>query len=144
VVKRDNMTGMRALLPALLVCLCGACAPAPPSIVGSYARDRVNARDDPDWRGLVGEWRAEYRSDGHLIVHGANGLDVDSRYRLDGDVLTLTDLGGSASCRDEGVDYASGRYRIRLSGDQLRFEVLRDECTGRRSVITSHPLRRLR
>ena len=138
---------MRALTSSLVLSLCCACTPAPqatPSIVGHYVRLRVNARDDPDWSGIVGDWSAEYRNDGHLIVHGANGLTVDSRYRLEGDVLTLTDIDGSGSCRLDGVDDASGRYRIRFVGDELHFSVLRDECGGRRSVITSHPLRRLR
>ena len=112
--------------------------------MGRYVRARVEARDRPDWRGIVGDWRAEYRGDGHLLVHGANGLTVESLWRLDGDALTLSDVEGSAACRLDGVDTASGRYRIQFLGDELRLTVLRDECAGRRSVIESHPLRRVR
>lgn len=137
---------MRTLLSLLLALAGTACSvPAPPpSIIGLYARARIHARDDPDWRGVIGDWSAEYRRDGHLIVHGANGLTVDSRYRLDRDVLTLTDVDGSGSCRLDGIDTASGRYRVHFIGDELHFDVLRDECAGRRSVILSHPLRRVR
>ena len=124
--------------------LAGCAAPDPPTLVGRYVRDRVSAVDDPDWRGVVGDWSAEYRADGILVVHGANGLDLQSRWQLDGDVLTLTDLAGSGvgSCRLAGVDFASGRYRVERRGAELRFHVLRDECGGRRSVLLSHPRRR--
>jgi hypothetical protein len=136
------------ILPFLLafaIAACSATAPTTPAaLIGKYERTRISARDNPDWRGLVGDWTAEYRADGHLLVRGAHGLMVDSRYRLDGDVLTLTDLEGSGSCRLDGVDAASGRYRIHFVGEELHFDVLRDECGGRRSVLLSHPLRRIR
>jgi len=136
------------ILPFLLALVGTACSTtAPPdatALVGRYMRARINARDDPDWRGIVGDWQAEYRGDGHLIVRGAHGLDVDSLWSLAGDVLTLTDMAGSGACRLDGVDAASGRYRIRFIGDELHFVVLRDECAGRRSVLLTHPLRRIR
>ena len=129
-------------VPLLLLAACGASPP--PVLVGYYVRDRVNARDDPEWRGLVGAWHSEYRSDGHLIVHGPGGMTVDSLWRLDGDVLTLADATGSGSCRLDGVDVASGRYRVRWNGDELHLEPLRDECDSRREMIQRFPLRRVR
>jgi len=129
----------------LLLLACGACADqAPTTIVGRYVRQQVTARDDPSWRGVVGEWSQEYRSDGRLIVHGAGGMDVESQYRLDGDVLTLNDIGGSGACRTQGIDAGSARYRVHFSGDIVRFDALQDACIGRRSVMTTHALHRVR
>jgi len=131
-----------ALLPLLLAC--AACSDTgQPGIVGQYVRQPLSARDDPSWRGVVGEWQQEYRSDGHLIVHGA-GMDIDSLYRLDGDILTLDDIAGSGACRAQGIDAGSARYRVHFDGDSVRFDALHDECVGRRSVMTTHQLRRVR
>ena len=100
---------------ALFIVLLVACAAAAeaPPPIGRHVRARVSAIDDPDWRGIVG------------------------------DALTLSDLAGSGSCRVSGIDFAAGRYRIERPGDEIRFLVLRDECGGRRSVLLSHPLRRV-
>lgn len=99
-----------ALLPLLLAC--AACADqAPPTLVGRYVRQPLTARVDPSWRGIIGEWRQEYRAGGHLIARGPGGMSVDSLHRLDGDFLTLHDLAGSASCHASGIDSSSARYR---------------------------------
>lgn len=140
---------MKYTIPGIVIVMLLGCAPAAPQqvIVGRYVRARVNARDNPAWRGIVGDWDTEYRADGHLLVRGPNGQRVDSRWHLDGDVLTIDDSNdnaGDMSCRLSGIDTASGRYRIRFVGDELHFRALRDECDGRRNVIETHPLRKVR
>src|ERR1041385_3346427 len=78
-----------------LVVLSAACAkPAPPTLVGRYVRQTFIARDDPSWRGVVGDWIHEFRGDGRLIVRQVGGMGIESRYWLDGDILTITDLSG--------------------------------------------------
>ena len=130
--------------PLLLVFLLGACAPpAGPRLVGRYVQQPFTARDEPSWRGVVGSWTHEFRSDGLLIVQQTGGMTIESRYRLDGDILTITDLSGSGSCRHFGSDAASARYRVRFDGDLLRYEPLLDECTPRRTGMTVHPWRRV-
>jgi len=138
---------MRLLLPMLLAFTMAACSdsePTPRSIVGRYAQVRINARDNPAWRAIVGDWQHEYRSDGHLIVREIGGMTIDSLYRLDDDVLTLNDVSGSGSCRLLGVDVGSARYRVHFFDGGIRFEVVRDECMGRRTGMTIHPWLRVR
>ena len=125
-----------------LVVLFAACSkPAPPALVGRYLQQTFTARDDPSWRGVVGDWIHEFRGDGRLRQVG--GMGIESRYRLDGDILTITDLSGTGSCRHFGSDTASARYRVHFDGDLLRYEPLHDECTPRRTGMTIHPWRRV-
>lgn len=98
-------------------------------------QERINARDYPNWIGIVGDWYTEYRADGRHVVHGPNGLRIDGRWRLDGDVLTINDANDIAV----HIDTASARYRIRFVGDELYCEALRDECGSRRIGMTIHP-----
>jgi hypothetical protein len=135
------MRRTRLLLP-LIVLFAGCAKAAPPTLVGRYQQQTFTARDDPSWRGVVGDWTHEFRADGRLIVRHTGGMGIEARWRLDGDVLTITDLSGSGSCRHFGSDSASARYRVHLDGDLLRYEPLRDECTPRRSGMTIHPWRR--
>jgi hypothetical protein len=140
------MHANRAAAMLLTILAFGACSRAPDrqDIVGHYAT-RFTARDDVPWRGIVGDWEAEYRADRHLIVHHGS-FNVEALYRLDGDILTITDLNGSASCRQDGVDIASARYRVHFieTGLGMRIEPLRDECDGRRFVRSSHTWQRIR
>jgi hypothetical protein len=132
---------LRIVAPTLFALACAACAaPATPTdLVGRYVQARVNATDAPAWRALVGDWTHEYRADGHLIVQQIGGMHIETRYRIDGDILTLDDIGGSGSCRPLGVDVGSARYRVHFIAGGVRFEALRDECMGRRTGMTIHP-----
>jgi len=137
-------TPMRSMLLIAAVALAGCGhAEVPRGIVGRYAQGRVNARDNPVWRAIVGDWQHEFRSDGHLIVQQIGGMQINTRYRLDGDILTFDDLGGSGSCRPLGVDFGSARYRVHVLQDGVRYEALRDECPGRRTGMTLHPWLRI-
>ncbi len=127
-----------------LALLMSACTRAPEShsILGHYFM-RVTARDGPPFRIIVGDWKTEYRADGHLIVQQIGGWNIESLYHLDGDILTLTDIGGSGSCRQMGVDAGSARYRVHYIDSGIQFEPLRDECSGRRIGMTVHALQRI-
>ena len=138
---------MKPRIAAVAIAALTACAPAPtPShaLVGRYVQAHVAARDAPAWRAIVGDWTHEYRADGHLIVQEIGGLQIDTLYRFDGDILTLNDLGGSGSCRHLGTDVGSARYRVHFLDNGIRYEALRDECGGRRTGMTIHPWLRIR
>jgi hypothetical protein len=137
--------GAIALLLATFALIGCAPAPAPSGIVGRYT-DSLVARDDPGWRGLVGDWVHEYRADGHVIIRqiGGMNMNMEALYRLDGDILILTDLGGVGSCRHFGVDYGSARYRIHFTDTGMRVEPLLDECTPRRFGMSVHTWQRIR
>jgi hypothetical protein len=111
-----------------------ACASAPDSagIVGRYAM-HVSARDNPAWRGMIGDWDFEFGADGRLRARqsGGKGMAIDMLYRYEAGVLTINDLAGNGSCRHFGVDMASAAYRIRFVDSGFEARPLRDECTPR-------------
>jgi hypothetical protein len=63
---RDEPLPLRRRASSLLsvVVLFAACAkPAPPALIGRYVQQTFTARDDPSWRGVVGDWIHEFRSE---------------------------------------------------------------------------------
>ena len=126
-------------------CALAACSPATPDFAGRYL-EHIDARDNPPWRDLIGDFEFDFRADGELHVHQVDGTRVDAlaRWRLDGDRLTISETGGASSCRESGLDLASALYRVEYLGDGIALHVLRDECRGRREAIPLQPLRRIR
>lgn len=122
--------------------LCG-CAPSPQGIEGRYLL-RVEARDDPPWRGMLGNWIADFRADGRLDVRQVGGVSVEARYRVRGDLLMIDDFHGDGACRENGADLASALYRIRFVDGNLIMQPLRDECRGRRESLPIRAWQRLR
>lgn len=120
------------------------CTPSPHAIAGRYV-EHIEARDNPPWRDLIGDFEFDFRDDGELHVHQVGGTQVDAiaRWRLDGDVLTIAESGGQTSCRESGLDLASAAYRVHYLGDGIELRALRDECRGRREAIPLKPLRRI-
>lgn len=151
-----------ALMPLLLAC--AACTgQAPPTFVGRppddtrfLGRDRttivghyamhVTARDNPAWRGMIGDWNFEFTGDGRLFARQAGGkqMAIDMVYRIAGDILTINDLAGNGSCRHFGVDAASAAYRVRLLDSGFEARPVRDECTPRIYGMTLHHFERVR
>lgn len=139
---------MRTVAATLIAAVAlGACArpSAPESIVGRYTM-RVTARDNPAWRGMVGDWNFEFTGDGRLFARQAGGkqMAIDMVYRVAGDILTIDDLRGNGSCRHFGVDAASATYRIRFLDAGFAAQPLRDECTPRVYGMTLHGFERVR
>ena len=115
------------------------------TIVGRYAM-HVTARDNPTWRGMIGEWNFEFTGDGRLFARQAGGkqMAIDMVYRFADDVFTINDLAGNGSCRHFGIDYASAAYRVRFLDWGLEARPLRDECTPRIYGMTLHNFERVR
>ena len=135
------------IAPAIL--LISACEQYPQhadGIAGTYRQEPLAARDGAFYRTIVGEWKAEFRVDGHLMVREQGGANwwIESTYRLDGDILTINDLRGTGSCRPLGADIASATYRVHLTATEISYVPLRDECYGRRTGMTMHPWLRVR
>jgi hypothetical protein len=139
------MLAANAAALAIAALLLGSCAPAPQGIAGRYI-EHIDARDNPPWRDLIGDFEFDFRSDGELRVRQVGGTQVaaDARWRLDGDLLTISEYGGAGSCHASGLDLASALYRVHYVNDGIELQVLRDECRGRREAIPLRPLRRVR
>jgi hypothetical protein len=138
------MNAAPTLSLAIAALVLGGCAAPPQGIAGSYI-EHIDARDNPPWRDLIGDFQFDFRANGELRVHQVGGTQVDAlaRYRLDGDLLTIVESGGTSSCRESGVDLASALYRVRFVNDGIDLQVLRDECRGRREAMPLRPLHRM-
>jgi hypothetical protein len=125
----------------------GACASAPDDagVVGHYAM-HVSARDNPAWRGMIGDWDFEFGANGRLRAHqvGGKGMAIDMVYRFEAGILTIDDLAGNGSCRHFGVDAASAAYRVRFVDSGFEARPLRDECMPRIYGMTLHDFTRVR
>ena len=54
--------------------------------------------------------------------------------------LAIADISGPAACKGAS---AAGAYTYTLSGNQLKLKATFDQCSGRKTVLTSHPLTKI-
>jgi len=115
----------------------------PQEISGRYI-EHIDARDNPPWRDLIGDFEFVFTHDGEMTVRQIGGWQgIRAHYRLQGDLLTISEYGGTSSCRESGLDLASALYRVRFTSEGLLLQVLRDECRGRREAMPLRPFRRV-
>jgi hypothetical protein len=88
-----------------------------------------------------GEWYLVLGADSKLEVVGGGESKVKGRYTAKDGKLTVTDESGPIACLAETT--ATGTYKYTLEGKQLKLEVIKDECPGRRTALTSKPLEKL-
>ena len=55
-------------------------------------------------------------------------------------VFAITDTGGSAACT--GIQ-AAGAYTYTLKSNQLKLTATFDQCSGRKTILTTHPLTKI-
>jgi len=78
------LNGMRAVTAIATATLAlGACASAPDDagVAGHYAM-HVSARDNPAWRGMIGDWDFEFGANGRLRAHQVGGQGHGDRHGL--------------------------------------------------------------
>ena len=140
----DSSMAARSLAcAAVLAVLVSGCASDADTVVGHYV-EHIEARDNPPWRALIGDFAFDFDEHGTLTVGQIGGAQlVHARYRFDGDLLTIDESGGVSSCRESGLDLASAQYRVRHVSGGIALQVVRDECRGRREAIPLRPLRRV-
>ena len=128
---------------AFLVTALAGCTQTQQGLPGRYI-EHIDARDNPPWRDLIGDFEFVVTADGVMTVRRLGDIqDVKAHYRLDGDLLTIDEIGGVSTCRDSGLDLASALYRVQYIEGGVRLHVLRDECRGRREAMPLRPLRRV-
>lgn len=93
--------------------------------------------------GLVGKWQmtvptedgstmtvqVEMKSDGtYAVDFGVDGsAEVNGKYILDGDQVTIEDVSGPAAC----AGGQKGVYKVALDGDSMTMTRISDECENR-------------
>jgi hypothetical protein len=86
---------------------------------------------------LNGTWRLVLAKDrGYTILKNGRAV-VRGRLSVAGRVVTFGHETGPLRCT------TSGRYRWTLTGGLLSFRSYADTCSGRRTVLTARPFRRI-
>lgn len=144
------------LAAGVALALLAACAPqpiSPEAIAGTYAVTL-------DYDALVAagagggyssyykdkQMIQEFRPDGMNYWSEVNSLGVVERswgpFVLTADEILFQKDEGEASCSErwKGYDFTEeGRYKWKLDGDQLTFELISDECEGRTYTLIAQP-----
>ena len=76
-----------------------------------------------------GAFVAKFDSGGTFTLEGAGWPRLTGNWKSKGDEIELSTTGGPKGCD------GSGRYRIRVDGNHLSFDLISDECTPRRMII---------
>lgn len=85
---------------------------------------------------LEGHWTMEIQSDGDSFVTHESSGGVIGEVSVDGDEITLKDLGGELACTSPT---ASGTYSWTETDATVTFSVVSDGCDGRRFVMLYGP-----
>lgn len=105
---------------------------------GADRKDNL-LRTDLDNNSIVGVWQ---QNNGNRVVtrtffqdnkiqtdfYRDSEIDVWGYYELNGNEITITDIGGAACVSD-------GKYEYEIIGDTLRFKEILDECDGRKNGL---------
>jgi hypothetical protein len=101
----------------------------------NVASDDVAALDPSVQVALIGTWTIAFDDNGGYAVGKDNTVTAYGTWQLNGNELTLTDLGGSLSCSG---DQATGTYAISYDGSTYAFTSIDDTCQGRVFLMTVH------
>lgn len=90
---------------------------------------------------VVGNWQLSFptddggtmtvkvsmKNDGtYTVDFGVDGtIEVNGKYKVEGDKMTIKDVSGPQSCSGTGV------YTVTVEGDTLTMKQISDECEGR-------------
>jgi hypothetical protein len=81
---------------------------------------------------LDGTWRLTVNRRNFSVAKGTT-LAVSGTARIVGNRITFHDVGGPFSCRGA---QATAVYSWRVSGKRLTLSVVREPCSGRRTILT--------
>jgi hypothetical protein len=79
------------------------------------------------------KWSLKFDETGKVTVISNGEIVVESRYKVKGDELEVTDEKGPMAC-DKAQ---TGKYKWKLDGKKLSLTKVSDECDGRSAGLTS-------
>jgi hypothetical protein len=89
----------------------------------------------------AGTWYLVLSADGKSEVIGDGQTQVNGRYTAKDGEFAVTDVSGLIAC--VAPETATGTYKYTLDEKQLKLELVKDECPGRRRALSSKPLERV-
>lgn len=102
--------------------------------VGSF--ELVVEEGDAPAAFLEGRWTMEIQADADIFVTHESGGNVRGVASVDGDEITIRDIGGPLACTSP---QQSGTYRWTETDAAVTFSVVSDGCDGRRFVMLYDP-----
>src|SRR6476659_9294410 len=82
----------------------------------------------PSYQMTFGAFLAKFETDGNYSVEGQGWPRLAGNWKISGDQIELS-TGSPADC--QGL----GRYRLRLEGTRLTFDLVSDECRPRKMIL---------
>lgn len=77
--------------------------------------------------GEMGTFYIEFSETNYKLTNPRGDLMVTGTYKIEGATINFTDKEGLIACPDVNV----GKYRFTRKDDQLKLELIEDECGGR-------------
>jgi outer membrane protein assembly factor BamB len=91
--------------------------------------EQETAQRVPSGRLTFGAFVAQFGSDGRFTIEGEGWPSFKGDWTTDGSQVELVSSGGPNGCT------GAGRYRYRVDGSRLRFDLASDDCTPRRMIL---------
>ena len=103
-------------------------------IVAASASRPAGASQQPDvqvpsYSMKFGAFVANFDSDGTFTLEGTGWPRMAGNWKSKGDEIEMSMTGAPKGCD------GAGRYRIRVDGNHLSFDLISDECTVRRMIV---------
>src|SRR5262249_45726008 len=95
-----------------------------PAVAGQQADAQI-----PSTPLEFGVFVARFDSGGTFKLEGARWPTVIGRWKINGDEIELSTSGGPEGCG------GPGRYRLRIDGSHVSFDLVSDDCTPRRMIL---------
>ncbi|HEX8474637.1 MAG TPA: PQQ-binding-like beta-propeller repeat protein [Pyrinomonadaceae bacterium] len=83
----------------------------------------------PSYPLRFGVFVARFDADGTFTLEGDHWPSLKGNWKSKGDEIELSTSGGPAGCE------VSGRYRLRIDGRRVSFNLISDDCTPRRMIL---------
>src|SRR5260370_18478245 len=107
----------------LLIGIVARCASSP-----ARASQQTNVQV-PSPQLTFGVFVGQFDPDGTFKLQGSGWPAMKGNWKIKGDEIDLAMAGGPEGCN------GPGRFRIRVDGSHLSFDVISDECTVRRMIL---------
>lgn len=84
--------------------------------------------------------QVDYYGNGTYKIFDTRQVYVLGRYKIDGNVITMTDTGGEYGCKGNSNP---AKYKWSSDGTSIKFTLIEDSCDARRTAMLESPFQKL-
>lgn len=114
----------------ILMALCTSCASSQKSGSSQFPIGAYKIRSA----------QVDYYGNGTYRIFDTRQVYVLGRYKIDGNVITMTDTGGEYGCKGNSNP---AKYKWNFDGTSIKFTLIEDRCDARRTAMLESPFRKL-